>query len=181
MWMATTYRNRRLHRSAPAGQPRFVVSCLWRSVLFVHTKTQRPAGRCFQMPGGALGPGIPPGALPLPKNPEEYRKMTKYTEESRNIPENTEESRKIPKSPGGEIALPGSASETRAMIRKPTITTGWGWFTVEPKADIIKGGRAYGHCTVPVASRHAASAWWYRAEGKWGRHGNLELENLRAN
>ena len=42
-----------------------------RSVVIVHTKTHRPAaGRCFQMPGGALGPGFPPRALPLPKNPE---------------------------------------------------------------------------------------------------------------
>ena len=52
------------------------------------------------MLGGALGPGFPPRALPLPKNPDEYRKITKYTEESRKIPENTETSRKIPKNPG---------------------------------------------------------------------------------
>ena len=68
------------------------------------------------MPGGALGPGFPPRALPLPKNPEESRKRTK----------NTEKSREIPKNPGKKTALPGSASETQAMIRKPTNTTGWG-------------------------------------------------------
>ena len=88
-----------------------------KAVVIVHTKTHRPAGRCFQMPGGALGPGFPPRALPLPKNPEEYRKRTKYTEKSRK-------SREIPKNPGKKFALPGSASETRAIIRKPTITTG---------------------------------------------------------
>ena len=72
----------------------------WPSVLFVHTKTHCLAERCFQMPGGALGPGFRPRALPLPKNPEEYRRITKYTEEnpekSRRIPENTERSRNIP-------------------------------------------------------------------------------------
>ena len=79
------------------------------------------------MPGGALGPGFPPRALSLPKDPEEYQKITKYTEESLKIPDNTEKnpgkSRKIPENPWKKIALPGSASETRAMIRKPTITT----------------------------------------------------------
>ena len=94
-------------------------------MLFVHTKTHRPAGRCFQMPGGALGPGFPPRALPLSKNPEEYRKITRYTKESRKIPNNPGKYRKIPKKIGGKFALSGSASETRAMIRKPTNTTAY--------------------------------------------------------
>ena len=44
-------------------------------------------------------------------------------EKSRRIPKNNEIYRKIPGNPGEKIALPGNASETRAMIRKPTNIT----------------------------------------------------------
>ena len=63
------------------------------------------------MPGGALGPGFPPQALPLPKNPEEYRKITKYTEESRKIPKIPGEMGKI--RPAGQcFRNPGDDPET---------------------------------------------------------------------
>ena len=97
-------------------------------VLIAYTKTHRPAGRCFQMPGGALGPGFPPRALPLPKNPEEYRKITKHTGKARKIPKKSPAAHFCeafgPEPAGGGSSLPGGASETRAVIRKPTITTG---------------------------------------------------------
>ena len=97
--------------------------------VIVHTKTHCSAERCFQMPSGALGPGLPPRALPLPKNPEEYRKNNEiYRRIPKNPekkPENTEKIPGNPKKSWGKFALPSSASETRAMIRKPTNTTGW--------------------------------------------------------